>query len=96
MLIGVYRYPLFGLNGFVFRNIILQGLHWGVGIREQVSGLGSTCIPKPYKIVGYDPVIGGSKPENGRLSGPKVTTRVQGTCRVYRWRCRVEGPGCRD
>ena len=30
----------------------------GIGFK----GLGSTCTPRPYKIVGYDPLIIGSNP----------------------------------
>ena len=40
-----------------------------------------TCLPKPYKIVGYDPLITGSKPEDGRFLDPQVGFigfRVQG------------------
>ena len=31
-----------------------------------------TCIPKPYKIVGYDLLIIGYNPQNGRSSDPQV------------------------
>ena len=36
--------------------------------------MGHTCIPKPYKIVGYDPLIRGSDPQNGILD-PQVEPR---------------------
>ena len=30
-----------------------------------------TCIPKPYRIVGYDPLIRGSDPYNSRFLDPQ-------------------------
>ena len=34
----------------------------------------NACDPKPYKIVGYDPLIRGSDPLNGRFLDPQVRT----------------------
>ena len=31
-----------------------------------------TCIPKPYKIVGYDPLIIGYNPQNSGFGDPQV------------------------
>ena len=48
----------------------------GLGFFCYCSHLGFTCIPKPYKIVGYDPLIRGSDPQNGRFLDPQVGFRA--------------------
>ena len=35
---------------------------WGSGGFRAPLGLGATCDPKPYKIVGYDPLIREANP----------------------------------
>ena len=45
-----------------------QGLE---GIVFFFSGFYFACIPKPYKIVGYDALIIGSNPQNSSLD-PQV------------------------
>ena len=53
--VGVMRFSL-GVVHLVEGFVLGQENAWGCGFE------GLTCDPKPYKIVGYDPLIRGQNP----------------------------------
>ena len=74
-LVGSFVFLPSSLGGDIFQRslkvwlrAVLQGFHSGHGL----GFIGFTCIPKPYKIVGYDPLITGFNPENGRFLDAQV------------------------
>ena len=58
-----------------YRRLIIEGLDFGVQ---------GSCIPKPYKIVGYDPLLRGSNPPNSRFLIPRQDFGEAGNLELQR------------
>ena len=72
-----YGLGLWALGGFGFRG--------GLNACEKKPNLSAgrpTCNPKPYKIVGYDPLIIGSNPSNGRFLDSEVSPKLSQALRA--------------